>query len=81
MFPHVTRACQGVVFVSVEWVKELMERTLTKTGLEVTVDIIATHFVPGEKAPTGFKEKMPLLFDDHLPKWNYRAVPQLQRGK
>lgn len=81
LFPHVTRACQGVVFVSVELVKELMERTRTKTGLEVTVDIIATPYATGEKAPVGFKENMPLLFDDQLPKWNYRAVPQPQRGK
>jgi hypothetical protein len=81
LFPHVTRACQGVVFVSVELFKELMERTRTKTGLEVTVDIIATRYAPGEKAPVGFKEKMPLLFDDHLPKWNYRAVPQPKQGK
>jgi len=23
-----------------------------------------------------FKESMTILFDDKLPKWNYRAVPQ-----
>jgi hypothetical protein len=23
----------------------------------------------------GFKETMKILFDDILPKWNYRAVP------
>jgi hypothetical protein len=45
------------------------------------VDIIETYYATGEKAPAGFKEKMPLLFDDLLPKWNYRAVPQMQTGK
>jgi Rhodopirellula transposase DDE domain len=79
LFPHVTRACQGVVFISVELVKELMERTKTKTGLWVTVDIIETSYATGEKAPAGFKENMPLLFDDLLPKWNYRAVPNANR--
>jgi hypothetical protein len=72
----VTRACQGVVFVSVELVKKLMERTTTKTGLQVTVDIIATNYPTGEKAPVDFKKTMTLVFDDLLPKWNYRAMPQ-----
>lgn len=81
LFPHVTRSCQGVVFVSVELVKELMERTKTSTGLRVTVDIIEMIYATGEKAPEGFKENMTILFDDLLPKWNYRAVPQKQHCK
>ena len=75
LFPHVTRACQGVTFVSVELVKELIERTKTKTGLTVTVDIISGNYPTGAKAPPGFKENMTILFDDHLPKWNYRVIP------
>ena len=35
LFPHLTRACQGVIFPSVELVKELMEKAKTSTGLEV----------------------------------------------
>jgi hypothetical protein len=37
LFPHVTRACQGVVFTSIELVKELMEKTHTETGLKTFV--------------------------------------------
>jgi len=81
LFPHVTRSCQGVVFVSVELVKELMERTKTKTGLWVSVDIIEMIYATGEKAPEGFKENMTITFDDILPKWNYRAVPQKRHVK
>lgn len=81
LFPHVTRACQGVVFISVELVKELMERTRTKTGLWVTVDIIRQTYATGEKAPNGFKEQMTIAFDDVLPKWNYRAIPQRKSAK
>jgi hypothetical protein len=81
LFPHVTRACQGVVFISVELVKELMEQTSTKTGLWVTVDIIRQPYATGEKAPNGFKEQMPIAFDDVLPKWNYRAIPQRKSAK
>jgi hypothetical protein len=75
LFPHVTRACQGVVFVSLELVKELMEATQTKTGLWVSVDVLAGIYPAGEKAPAGFKQTMKIVFDDILPKWNYRALP------
>jgi len=37
MFPHVTKACQGVIFKSIEVVKEFMEKTKTNKGLKVTV--------------------------------------------
>jgi Rhodopirellula transposase DDE domain len=76
LFPHVTRACQGVVFVSVALVKQLMEKAKTKTGLKVTVDILPGIYPTGVKAPVGFKEAMPIVFDKILPKWNYRALPQ-----
>ena len=39
LFPHVTRACQGVVFAGMEVVQELMEKTHTQTGLKVFVHI------------------------------------------
>jgi Rhodopirellula transposase DDE domain len=75
LFCHVTRACQGVVFVSLPLVKELMEKTQTKTGLRVSVDILAGAYPAGEKAPAGFKQTMRIAFDDLLPRWNYRVLP------
>ena len=75
LFPHVTRACQGVIFESVELVKELMEKAKTSTGLRVTVDILEKVYETGRKYAAGFKENMRIVFDDILPKWNYRAVP------
>ena len=75
LFPHVTRACQGVIFESVELVKELMERAGTSTGLRVTVDILDKVYQTGRKYAEGFKENMKIVFDEILPKWNYRAVP------
>ena len=74
-FPHVTRACQGVVFHTTEIVKELMEKTKTRTGLKVTVDIIDKVYEIGRKCAKGFKETMKIAFDSILPKWNYRAIP------
>jgi hypothetical protein len=75
MFPHVTRACQGVVFHTVDIVKELVAKTTTSTGLRVTVDVINKVYEVGRKCAKGFKETMRLIFDEHLPKWNYRAIP------
>lgn len=78
LFPHVTRACQGVVFTSVELVKELMEKTRTETGLKAFVHIIDKVYQTGRKVAEDFKENMRIVFDDFLPKWNYCAVPLLQ---
>jgi len=75
LFPHVTRACQGVIFKSLELVKTLMEQTQTQTGLRVKVQIIDKVYHTGRKVAEAFKRNMPIIFDNYLPKWNYRAVP------
>ena len=75
LFPHVTRACQGVVFKSVGLVKSLMEKTRTSKGLRVTVNIIDKVYETGRKVAADFKENMTIKFDKLLPKWNYRVVP------
>jgi len=75
MFPHVTRACQGVVFNSIELIEELIEKTKTKKGLSVTVQIIDKVYETGRKVKEGFKQNMPIVFDEYLPQWNYRVIP------
>ena len=75
LFPHVTRACQGVIFTSIELVKELVEKTTTSTGLNVTVHIIDKIYETGRKVADDFRETMKIVFDDFLPQWNYTAVP------
>jgi hypothetical protein len=77
LFPHVTRACQGVVFHTVQIVKDLMGKTSTSTGLQVTVDILDKVYDTGRKCAKGFKQNMKILFDDFLPQWNYRAVSKV----
>lgn len=82
LFPHITRACQGVIFKSIETVKGLIEKTKTKTGLKVTVEILDKVYQTGRKVSEDFKENMRILFDEVLPQWNYRVVPiQPQNGK
>lgn len=75
-FPHVGRACQGILFDTLDTVVRLMRRTSTTTGLRATVNIIRRVYHTGRKIAQNFKENMTILFDDLLPKWNYRAVPQ-----
>lgn len=75
LFPHVTRACQGVILTSVELVKELIEKTNTSTGLTTIVHVIDKVYQTGRKVAYGFKKNMRIVFDSFLPKWNYRATP------
>lgn len=75
LFPHLTRACQGVIFRSVELVKELMAQATTKTGLEVEVSILDKVYETGRKVAANFKEHMRVIFDDELPQWNYVIPP------
>jgi hypothetical protein len=75
MFPHVTKSCQGIVFYSTEMVVRAMSRAGTRKGLRTTVNILQGEYPTGEKAPVGYKKEMAIVFDEDLPKWNYRAVP------
>lgn len=75
LFPHVTRACQGVIFKSVELVNDLIAKTKTSTGLKVVTNILTKTFETGRKVADDFKDNMRIRFDDFLPQWNYTAIP------
>ena len=74
-FPHVTRACQGVIFTSVATAIEPMAKTRTNQGLTSSVPLLKGEYPTGEKAPQNYKKNMRIVFDEELPKWNYRAIP------
>lgn len=76
VFPHVTRACQGVIFHTLDIAQQFIARANTTTGLRVTVGLLEKVYATGRKYAENFKENMTILFDDHLPKWNYRAIPE-----
>jgi hypothetical protein len=76
LFPHITRACQGVVFHTVDIAKQFMEKAKTTTGLKVTVEVLRGVYATGKKCAADFIENMTITFDDFLPRWNYRAIPQ-----
>jgi Rhodopirellula transposase DDE domain len=75
-FPHITRACQGMLFDTLETAVRLMRRAATKTGLRTTVNVIRRAYEIGRSVTDDFKAAMPILFDKLLPKLNYRVVPQ-----
>lgn len=76
VFPHVTRACRGVVLENIDTAKYYIEKTETTQGLNVVVRLLNKVYVTGRKYAANFKEKMSIEFDEHLPKWNYTAIPE-----
>ena len=61
LFPHITRACHGAIFTSIELVKSLIEKTSTKTGLSVIVNLMDKVYAKGRKVADGFKENLPIV--------------------
>jgi hypothetical protein len=76
LFPHLTRACRGVIFYTLQTVLYYMAKAETKTGLKVKVSILEKVYETGRTYAAGFKKSMKIVFDKFLPKWNYCAVPE-----
>ena len=56
MFPHVTRACRGVIFRSLETVRYYVSKTETSTGLTVKVSILEEGVPDGSEVRGGVQE-------------------------
>ena len=54
-FPHVGRACQGVLFDTLDTVVRLMRNASTRTGLKTTVNIIRRIYETGRQVSEDFK--------------------------
>jgi hypothetical protein len=76
-FCHITRSWQGVVFKDYDLVKELAERTKTKTGFSVEVSFNDKEYKTGNKAKPEFLELKPYQNHEILPKWNDSFKPAL----
>lgn len=75
VFPHITRALQGLVLTSAELVRQVIETTTTKTGLRVVAHLVDKVYTTGQKVAVDFKATMRIVFNDYLSQWNYRVVP------
>lgn len=78
-FPHVSRACTGMLFDTLERTIALMRKTTTSTGLRATVNVINRNYQTGRNATDAMKEaiKATVTFHETLPKWNYTVTPQI----
>ncbi len=76
LFPHITRACQGVIFHTLDVVKHFIQRTSTRAGLTVTLSTLTKHYETKRKATLDFLAAMPVLFEAQLPELNYILIPQ-----
>jgi hypothetical protein len=76
LFCHVTRACSGAIFSSLEFVKSLMDKTSTTTGLKVITTIKEKVFEIARQVSSTFKDSIPIRSDKYLGKWNYKAIPR-----
>ncbi len=75
-FPHLGRACSGMLFDTIETVVNLMRRAATSTGLRTTVNVIRRCYKTGRNATDEMKRQLQIKHDELLPKWNYTAVPK-----
>jgi Rhodopirellula transposase DDE domain len=67
LFPHLTCVCQGVMFESVEMVKDLMAKAKTQPGLKVSTAVLNQVHQTGRKVTEEFKRTMEIVFDDYSP--------------
>ncbi len=79
LFPHLTRATQGIIFESVDVVKDLMATATTAKGLAVVTTVLDKVYETGKKATDELKASIQIVFDDVLPKWNYTALANLSQ--
>ena len=76
-FPHVSRACTGKLFKTLNRVVSLMRNAATSTGLRTTVNVIRRTYETGRNATEEIKRLITktVKFEDLLPKWNYTLIP------
>lgn len=77
-FPHVTRACSGLLLDTLERAVQLMRKAATSSGLRTTVNVIRRLYETGRAASQTMIDavRATVKFHDLLPKWNYTLTPQ-----
>lgn len=77
-FPHVSRACTGMLFDTLQTAVDLIRSASTTTGLKTTVNVIRRLYETGRTATDAMKQhiRSTIVYDTLLPKWNYSIIPQ-----
>jgi hypothetical protein len=76
VFPHLTRAMQGVILTSHELAQALFERATTRTGLKAIVNIIDTFTKPDARSLLTIKIPCALFL---MITWAGGAIEPYQR--
>ena len=73
LFSQITHTWSGTPLLNIEFVKELTNKTITRTGLKVITTINNKQYLTKREVNPEFKEniKQYIQFDDKTPKWNY----------
>ena len=78
LFCHITKACKGAVFSSIDVIKKLVDKTSTSKGLRVFSTIKDKVYAQARKVCENFKKNMTIVFDDYLGEWNYKEIPTVK---
>ena len=76
VFPHVTRAMEGVMLETHEQAHNLITQAHTKTGLIVTANIINKIYNIGRVVSKQLLELINIIYDTEVPGLNYSVCPQ-----
>jgi hypothetical protein len=79
LFPHVTRAMQGVILKTMDVIRDCIARTSTSTGLRVLVEKARKIYEKGRQTTALFLDTMPIIFSAFLPDVNYTVRPIFHR--
>ena len=77
VFPHVTRAMEGVTLNSIEDAKEMIKNTKTQKGLKVLVNTTKKIYQIGKKVTTEAIDKINIKRHGTLDKLNYTISPSV----
>lgn len=66
VFPHISRALQGVILTYHQLMKELIEKTTTKNWLKVVASIFNRVYETARIVTAEFKESMRIVFDEMI---------------
>lgn len=80
MFCHVSRALKGVIFRSIQTIRDAVARTKTSTGLKVKAAIANKVYPKGIKASEQFILGDFISYNEDLPKYNYCTTNFIKSG-
>jgi hypothetical protein len=66
-FAHISPLCKGLIFESIQTVKDLMVTATTQTRLKLLITILYKTYQTGQKVAVDFKLNLKIVFDQFLP--------------